>query len=328
MVKLHQIHILMKKQKLTTYINMKNIAFITLSIIIWACGGKKEEIITPQKVEIKTVAGIARIEPESKLVQLSSEVSGTIANIYVSAGDTVKKGDTLVILSYDVEKAQYNQALSSVSVLENDINTQNAAYEIAVQKMNYAKQKYDRLFATYQNKAETKQNVDNAENEYLTAKYEVDRIKSVSNSSKLQVLDSKNKANILKVQLQKKIICAPEDGVILTMDLNRGKTVTTSTVLMDFAPLGNVYAICEIDEMYAHKVKVNQKAIIKNTNEKGDTLATGVVVASAPYLKRKSLFNDGKGDLEDRRVREVKVKVNNPEGLLFGMRTECVITIQ
>jgi hypothetical protein len=52
------------------------------------------------------------------------------------------------------------------------------------------------------------------------------------------------------------------------------------------------------------------------------------VVLASPYLRKKSLFADKAGDLEDRRVREVRVQLDQPEKVLLGARVECVIEIE
>ena len=95
----------------------------------------------------------------------------------------------------------------------------------------------------------------------------------------------------------------------------------------DFAPEGPVMAITEIDELFADKVKVGQPAFVR---AQGDTvvLATGKVILAAPYLRKKSLFSDKADNLEDRRVREVRVQLDSSETLLIGSRVECIIELK
>ena len=73
-------------------------------------------------------------------------------------------------------------------------------------------------------------------------------------------------------------------------------------------------------------VKVGQKV---NVNLQGTTtlLTKGTVTYCAPYLSKKSIFSDRADNLEDRRVREVHVRVDNPEAVLIGSRVECIILL-
>jgi len=52
------------------------------------------------------------------------------------------------------------------------------------------------------------------------------------------------------------------------------------------------------------------------------------VILASPYLRKKSLFADNSANLEDRRVREVRVQLDNPENVLIGARVECIIDVQ
>jgi len=55
---------------------------------------------------------------------------------------------------------------------------------------------------------------------------------------------------------------------------------------------------------------------------------TGKVILAAPYLRKKSLFSDKVDNLEDRRVREVRVQLDSTETLLIGSRVECIIELK
>jgi hypothetical protein len=84
--------------------------------------------------------------------------------------------------------------------------------------------------------------------------------------------------------------------------------------------------VCEIDEMYAGKIAVGQKGWIRNVGSI-DTLSTGTVYFTYSFLKKKSLFTDQSGEKEDRRVRTIKMMLDQPEKLLLNARIECVIDI-
>ena len=45
------------------------------------------------------------------------------------------------------------------------------------------------------------------------------------------------------------------------------------------------------------------------------------------HLSKKSIFSDRADNLEDRRVREVRIKVDNPKAVLIVSRVECIIEL-
>jgi multidrug resistance efflux pump len=126
---------------------------------------------------------------------------------------------------------------------------------------------------------------------------------------------------------EEKTIRAPLAGTLLSLDTKQGAFLEPGKPIGDFAPAGPLIALTEIDELFAGKVQAGQKAFIRPQGKK-DTLSTGVVVMTSPYLRKKSLFSDQPGDLEDRRVREVRVRLDRPEAVLIGARVECVIVVE
>jgi hypothetical protein len=85
-------------------------------------------------------------------------------------------------------------------------------------------------------------------------------------------------------------------------------------------------AVTEIDELFALNVKLGQKAIIRPQGS-DERLTTGTVILASPYLRKKSLFSDNAANLEDRRVREVRVQLDDPSKVIIGARVECIITV-
>jgi hypothetical protein len=47
----------------------------------------------------------------------------------------------------------------------------------------------------------------------------------------------------------------------------------------------------------------------------------------SPYLKKKSLFSDDSANMEDRRVREVRIRLTGAANLLINSRVEAVIDL-
>jgi multidrug resistance efflux pump len=126
---------------------------------------------------------------------------------------------------------------------------------------------------------------------------------------------------------QRRNVKAPLSGTFLSVSVRTGTYLTNTTPLGDFAPDGVLMALSEVDELFANKVSVGQDAWIRN---QGDTeiIAKGKIVFVGNYLKKKSLFSGKPDDLEDRRVREVRVELGDKANVLIGARVECVIQLK
>ncbi len=312
---------------------LHSIKFITagflLSACLMSCSGKKEETpkadsVAQKDSPLEMIVSIGRIEPELKIVKLSSEVSGIVRKVNFQAGDSVKKGEVIIELSNELERAQLAVSTNQANTRNYDILSAQANLEGATLKLENLKLRYERLKSSFEKGAETKQNLDNANTDYLTAQKEVERLTNVVQTYRKQQEEIYSQSALNTVQLQRRFIKAPADGLILQMDITPGSSVQALSSLADFAPACPVSVVCEVDELFADQVFLGDKAYVRYAGQT-EKLAEGTIIFAAPYLKKKSLFADVSGDMEDRRVREVRVRLSNTGKLLYGSRVECVI---
>lgn len=310
---------------------MKQLWLLVLPLALLAgCKGKEEAPVQSNaKVNVapERIVAIGRVEPEVKVTPIGSEVNGVISKIYVHAGDSVKKGQLLVEFDHDYEVAKLAQINAKVATQNAEIKNVQAQIATATVKSNNLKTKYERLQKIFEQGAETKQNADNAKADYEQAASDVDRLQAALNSAQSKLNEIAADARVAAVDVERRKVKAPANGVVLTMDLTEGSAATTEKSLMDFAPESPLSVLCEVDEMWVDKLVLGQKAFIR-TQGTDDKLADGVVVYLSPYLKKKSLFSDDSANMEDRRVREVRIRLNDGAGLLINSRVEAVIELQ
>jgi HlyD family secretion protein len=113
---------------------------------------------------------------------------------------------------------------------------------------------------------------------------------------------------------------------LLEVSARVGASLTPGQRYAQLAPDGRLTALCEIDELFADEIKIGQPAFIRYKGYP-DTVSKGTVLYTAPYLKKKSLFSDEVGTKEDRRVREVRILLDNQE-LLINRQVECIISVK
>lgn len=306
------------------------ITLIGFVLLLFSCGADKKETIQLNNIDsitVKEVVGIANIEPLQRILTLTPEASGIVKKINVEINQSVKKGDILYILDNTTELAQLHQAQSKLATQKAVIEKNHASLKTAETNVSNAKVNIDRAQNLFASNAITKKQLEDEELNYETKKLQLESSKTDLEQAQKRLVELNSDVEYYQTILDKKTVKAPLDGKILSVDTKLGATVTTSSSLSDFAPEGPVMAITEIDELFADQIKIGQPAYVR---AQGDTvvLATGKVILAAPYLRKKSLFSDKVDNLEDRRVREVRVQLDSTETLLIGSRVECIIELK
>lgn len=290
---------------------------------------KKTPNFTAKQVnaEIDKVIGIAQVEPAGKILPLSSEVSGTITKILVEANEDVQAGQILMMLDYKVEEAQLAQAKSKLNTQQAIIQTAKvniAPLEVRLRNAENTYQRNQRLLAS---NATTQQAVEDSRFAFEQVQKDIQASQALIAQQESKMTELQADINYTQTLLDRKLIKAPLAGKVLAVDAKIGSTITTSSVLGEFAPAGALVAITEIDELFADKIQIGQQAQVRNQGST-DVLGAGKVVFTSPYLKKKSLFADKADNLEDRRVREVRIELAPKSQVLIGSRLECVIELK
>ncbi|TAE24798.1 MAG: HlyD family efflux transporter periplasmic adaptor subunit [Candidatus Kapaibacterium sp.] len=277
--------------------------------------------------EVSKVTALGRVEPEDQITALSMETPGIVSKVTAQDGDNLQAGSTILELDHSVESARLQLAEARVRTQEEDLKGIRSQIQSAETKAQNFRERYNRLKNIFDNGAETRQNLDNAKTDFDTAEREVERLQSSLRSAESRLAELRADARISSAEIRRKVLKAPTDGVLLKLTPNVGSAVAVGAAVGDFAPKGAVTVLCEVDELFVSSVAVGQKAQIRLQGNT-EIVADGVVSAIGPYLKKKSLFSDEAGALEDRRVREVRVRLSNAGALLLNSRVECVIAVK
>ena len=299
-------------------------------LLLASCGGKedpKAKKLSDYKVEkINELVGIARIEPANKIYPLGSELAGKITRILVVEGQVVKKGQLLLEMDESAENAQVTQSNSKVSTRNEKIKSLQAKIEALNIKLKAAEVNMKRDRALADSKAGTDKNAIDSENIYQNLQADIIIAKAEVNEAIASLSELSADSNYFTQLKNKRKIYAPEDGMMLSIEVRPGQALAPGAKIGDFAPSGGLIAITEVDELYAMDVRNGMSVSIAKQGTR-ELLSTGKIVYCSPYLSKKSIFSDKADNLEDRRVREVRVIVDKPGSVLIGSRVECIIKL-
>ena len=301
-------------------------------LIAATSGGTKIDPSKLAKVEkgdlAKSVVATGKIEPITK-VEIKSKASGIVKKLYVDYGDKVKKGQVLAELDREEIQARVDQARaqlegSSASLNGTRADLVRAKVDAEGPDVPLLKRAYERAQGMAKDGVVSASALDDAEKNY-----EMALNKQNVSKAQLQVLHAKigqaeghvsqDRANLkqLEEQLGYTTIESPIDGIVLSRDVEIGDAVSsilvlgsTATLVMTLGDTSEVFVKGKVDESDIGKVYLGQPARIKVESFKDKTF-TGKVTKISPMGVEKDNVT----------TFEVRVSINNPEGVLKAMMT-------
>jgi len=232
------------------------IVLIVAAIVLWATvfnssnsnffGYKKEAV---DKGNIEALVDTTGTLNPVTTVDVGSQVSGKIKNLYTDFNSVVKKGQLiaeidpeLFVTRVDQNKANYQSSLASLE--KSKVTLENS------------KNKYERALDLFKKNLISFEEKETAETTYYSAKADLQ-------SSEARLAQAKSQLDSSRVDLEYTIIKSPIDGVVINRNINVGQTVAASfqaPVLFQIAnDLSKMQVECSVDEADIGKVKEGQK---------------------------------------------------------------------
>jgi HlyD family secretion protein len=308
------------------------LALVITGVVIASTSGTKIDPSKLAKVEkgdlAKSVVATGKIEPITR-VEIKSKASGIVKKLYVDYGDKVKKGQVLAELDKEEIQARVAQAraqleASSASLDGTRADLIRAKVDAEGPDVPLLKRAYDRAQGMAKDGVVSASALDDAEKNY-----KMSLNKQNVSKAQLQVLEAKigqaqgqvaqDRANLkqLEEQLGYTTIESPIDGIVLSRDVEIGDAVSSilvlgssATLVMTMGDTSEVYVKGKVDESDIGKVYLGQPARIKVESFKDKTF-TGKVTKISPMGVEKDNVT----------TFEVRVSINNPEGVLKAMMT-------
>lgn len=163
-----------------------------------------------------TVSATGTLEPTNK-VEVGSELSGTIQDVFVDYNDQVTEGQVLARLDITDLQAQVRKSEASLSSARASVRQAQATVEETDRKLKNLK----KVREISGGKVPAQTDMDEASANYTRAL--ADRAKAKASVAEVQAsLDS------TLTQLSKADIISPVNGIVLTRDIEKGSTVAAS----------------------------------------------------------------------------------------------------
>jgi HlyD family secretion protein len=229
---------------------------LIVGYFIFARGdGKAPTYITQEVIRgdlTVTVTATGNLEPRNQ-VEIGSELSGTVAKVFVDVNDEVKQGQVLAVLDTTRLKAQVLQQESSLAsaearVLQADATTKESKANLA---------RLEKVRELSGNKLPSQQDLDVAE-------AAVARAEGEAAAARAAVAQSRASLEAVRTDLRKTEIRSPINGVILVRSIEPGQTVAATmqapVMFIMAEDLKNMELHVSVDEADVGAVEVGQQA--------------------------------------------------------------------
>jgi len=221
--------------------------------------------VTVVKVERRDLAaqvyGNGTVEAKV-VVGISSRITGRIVELYADQGDHVKRGQLLARLESDDLVQQQLESKAGVNRAAANLNVEQAGLEKARANLVLAEKNARRFKNLAEKNFVSRLEAEQYENTWQVAKEEVVRSSAALEAARME--QSANRAGLgyARSKVADTRIHAPQDGVIITRDLEKGATVTQGMSIFTLADPRIVWVKANVDESQLKGVAIGNKALI------------------------------------------------------------------
>ncbi|MBI5444720.1 MAG: efflux RND transporter periplasmic adaptor subunit [Deltaproteobacteria bacterium] len=250
---------------------MNNKRFVVWPLLALAAfAGLKKTVLAPQ--EVKT----ARIERrdltaqvygngtvEAKVVvPVSTKTTGRILDLYADQGDFVKRGQLLAKLENDDVNQQVLQAQAGLEKTASALAMEEANLKKAKANLELAEKNAGRFRNLAERNLVSRMEAEQYENTYRVAKEEVARVTAAIEVAGRDQTANRANLGVARTRVADTLVYAPESGLIISRDLERGATVTPGVAIFRLADPRTVWVAANVDESQLGGVAVGKKAQI------------------------------------------------------------------
>lgn len=233
--------------------------------------GKEEGYkVTAEKVKQRTIIEVVnasgKVYPEVE-VKVTPEISGTLTDLSIQEGDTVKKGQVLARIFAEQYNIQRSQAASGVAQSQAQVANSQAQLGSLKAQLDQAKKTFDMQKRLFDEKviSQSEFNIADANYKSALANYNA----SVAAIKGTQANVSSARANLARANtdLRRTTIIAPMDGVVSLLNVKKGEGVAgnsfnVGTEIARIADMSMIQVRVDVGENDIPKVKLGDSALV------------------------------------------------------------------
>ncbi len=252
--------------------------FLGAAVLRWWVGPQVQTEAVQRRDVLQTVVASGRVETPHR-VNIGAQITGTVARVPVTEGQTVKAGDVLVELVGTELQSARRQAQQVVVQAQNRLRQMNELQAPVVQQtLRQAQASLDTAQASWQrNQAlfdqgfigqaaldESRKALALADAQVRAAQQQVTSTRAGGAEHSLAlgaVLEAQANAETVNAKARYAVIQAPASGQLIGRNVEVGDVVQAGKVLMTLSPEGAMQLVVQIDEKNLRLLALGQQAL-------------------------------------------------------------------
>jgi len=262
----------MKKRKVNIWV-IALISLVVLLVVLFAIFGKGNDtiLVIADKPELRniteTVIADGTVQPEVE-VKVSSLVTGEILDIRFKEGDSVKKGDLMVIINPELLESGKDRARAALNNAKANKASTEARLEQAKSRRLQLELNYNRNKKLAEQKVLSEAEFDAIRVEFEVAKAEVKAAEKAVEAAQFQIESVAASLKEAEQSLGLTRIYAPMTGVISKLNVEKGERVVgtaqmAGTELLRVADMSSIELKVNVSESDIIRVSVGDSAKIE-----------------------------------------------------------------
>lgn len=268
-----------KKIGWSVYISIPLAVLLAYWLIQFALGPKIAGFSVSKGELIQTVVASGRVESPAR-VEIASEMTGTVISVPVAEGQTVRAGQTLIILESSDERAAVDQARAAVDqaaarmrqikelnqpVSEQTMLQAQATLEIATKQYERNLELFKNGFVSQAQLDDSLRNLNIAKSQAEAAQLQASAVLNKGSDYALAesaLNQARANEKVARAKLRNTVIKAVSGGILISRSVEQGNVAMAGKTLMVMSPGGKTQLVVQIDEKNLRFLKLGQQALV------------------------------------------------------------------
>lgn len=286
---------------------MKNISLVLIALTFMigisstSCGGGKGTKVAVDTVQVRTiietVSASGKVQPEEE-VKVGSDISGEIVELYVKEGDSVTKGQLLLVINADVYTSEYDRMQASLNQVKANLASAKSRKEQVYAQYLQAEENYNRSKKLKDKNAISDIEWTTAQTNFNVAKANLKSAEEDINASTYNVQSMNASLKAASTNLGRTKIYAPVSGIISKLSMKKGeKVVGTATMqgteILRISNLSLMQVIVDVNENDIVKISLGDTTTVEvdaYINKKFKGVVTSI--ANSPKTSSSAITTD------------------------------------
>lgn len=243
---------------------------IWLAIVLAVAVVLKSTLLAPQQVKVVSIEkrdltaqvyGNGTVEAKV-VVGISSKITGRIVELYADQGNRVKKGQILARLENEDLLQQQQQSEAGLSKSAASLTVERANLQKAKVNLTLAEKNAQRFKTLAEKNMVSKLEAEQYDTAFQLAREEVNRNQAAIEAVRMEQKANQANLGFARSKVTDTLIYSPQDGIIITRDLEKGATVTAGMSIFTLADPTTIWVKANVDESQLKGIEVGNKAMI------------------------------------------------------------------